>query len=236
MPNERSIYKQDRLQDLPAERTCNRCGETKPRAEMIVQHRREKGSTYYYFRPLCKECNNAKERGHRREYKRNYLRRWRRENAAVDRSYWDNDHAREAAKLRAQRFTQEHREALAIQRRMLTHGVQISIEEARELLAKYGRCYPTRFGLTRKGLLECEKMRNRLRNRGVDRRRRMSAFEIRCLVYEENDGNFGTSSSWVITPECQPVPYKHASRRLKQYHRNLRIIAGEKETARSAAA
>lgn len=51
MPNLRSIYKTDRYDDLPLERRCNTCGETKPRDEMIIQCRKSDGPSYYYFRP-----------------------------------------------------------------------------------------------------------------------------------------------------------------------------------------
>ncbi len=192
---------------------------------MVIQHRPKLG--YYYFRPLCKECNNARERGHRREYKRNYLRRWRRENAELDRSYWkDNPAHKEASRIGAYRRFNKNHDALLIQGRMNRRGHGITLAEAKDLLEQYGRCYPSRIGLTRAGLKRCEAVRSRLRHRTAQTGRRMlSAFEIRLMVYEESLEDKGL----VIPPDLQPVPYKKASNRLKQWHRNQRIIAGEKE-------
>lgn len=218
MPNLRSIYKTDRYEDLPSERTCNTCGETKPRDEMIIQFRRTDGKPYYYFRPKCKACHNAHEQGHRRDYKRKYLQNWRRNNAKLNESYWkDNDQVREAARVRAQNFSQEHKDAIAIQRRLRNRGEFVTIEEARELLAKYGRCYPTRFGLTKAGQRRCEQIRSRLRNRsarpGSFGYRMMTSFEIRLMVYEESEEDVHL----LISPELQPVPYQAAASNLKRF-------------------
>lgn len=227
MPNLRSEFKTDRFEQLPVERECNRCGLTKPRSEMIIQHRREKdGSTYYYFRPLCKACNNVAERGHRRDYKRKYLQNWRRQNAALNESYWkDNDATREAAKLRARDFSQEQKDAIAIQRRLRKRGEFVTIAEARELLTKFGRCYPTRFGLSKAGLKRCEQIRSRLRQRSAKKAgsfgyRMMSSFEIRMMVYEEAEEEI----HFLVPPEKQPIPYKKAARNLKRYWQKKRAI------------
>src|SRR6185295_11057083 len=71
---------------LPSEGFCSHCGKLKPIGEMLVVHRKREGD--YYMRPRCKQCHNKRERGHRREYKRNYLRAWRKRNAALNESYW----------------------------------------------------------------------------------------------------------------------------------------------------
>ncbi len=204
-------------------RTCNRCGETKPREAMIIQHRRDQSGNYYYFRPICKECHNARERGHRRDYKTRYLQRWRQQNASLNESYWKgNDDVREAARLRAAARTREEKEAIAIQRRLRKRGDSVTIAEARELLEKYGRCYPTRYGLTQKGLDRCEQIRSRLRARSAKSGRRvLSSFQIRIMVYEESE----EEPSLVIAPWEQPIPYEKAAERLRQYHRNQWIIA-----------
>lgn len=222
MPNLRSKFKTDRFEQLPMSRTCNRCGETKLREQMIIQHRHDDSGNYYYFRPLCKDCHNDRERGHRRAYKTKYLQNWRKKNADVNDSYWRNDQSREAAKVRAQKFTQEQKDAIAIQRRLRTRGEFVTIAEARELLEKYGRCYPTRFGLTSKGLDRCEQIRSRLRARASKSGRRvLSSYQIRIMVYEESEEEPGL----VLAPLEQPVPYEKAAERLRQYHRNQRIIA-----------
>lgn len=224
MPNLRSIYKTDRVDELPAERQCNRCRGTKPREQMIVQHRTDPKGNYYYFRPFCKECNNTRERGHRREYKTKYLRRWRRENKALTRSYWDNPQAREQNTSNAADYVRRNKDAIAIQRRLRKRGHLITMAEARDLLDKFGRCYPTKYGLTIRGQKACERMRSRLRSRQVDRRRRQSPFEIRMMVYEEG---LEKGSGYLVAPDQQPEPYQYARENLRQWHRNQRIIAGE---------
>lgn len=210
-----------RYEDLPLTRVCNSCGVEKGRDEMIIHHRPEGG---YYFRPKCKNCHNERERGHRREYKRRYLQRWRKNNRDLEESYWKNDRAREQAAQRARNFTQEQREAIAIQRRMNKRGQDITISEARELLAHFGRCYPMKDGLTKAGLRRCEEIRSRLRHRSVKSGRRVqSSFEIRLMVYDESL----EEKSLVIPPDKQPIPYQKAAENLRQWHRNQRILAEE---------
>ncbi|MBK6589862.1 MAG: hypothetical protein IPG22_16365 [Acidobacteria bacterium] len=213
MPNLRSKFKTDRFDQLPLSRTCNKCGKDKMRDEMIIQHRHDDSGNYYYFRPRCKDCNNSAERGHRREYKTKYLQNWRKQNAEVNESYWRNDETREAAKVRARSFSQDHKDAIAIQRRLYNRGEQVTIAAARELLALYGRCYPTRYGLTLKGLKRCEQIRSRLRSRS-EKYRMLSSFEIRVMVYEESEEEVGL----VIPPEQQPIPYPKAAENLRNFH------------------
>jgi len=191
---------------------CNTCGVVKPMAEMIALRRRADKSLY--IRPKCKDCHNSAERGHRREYKREYLRKWRKRNKALNDSYWkDNDRVREQAAKRAKaRFDANH-EAILIQGRMGRRGMNVTLDEAKELLGKYGRCYPSRVGLTKKGLKECERIRSRMRSRS-ESRRMPTSFEIRLMVYEDDDGDY----VFVIPPDKQPVPYQAASKRLKEFH------------------
>lgn len=201
------------MRDLPVHGTCNKCGETKPREEMIVLRRADKS---YYMRPRCKTCHNESERGHRREYKAAYLKTWRRRNKALNDSYWkDNDRVRERSRARALKRFRDNHEAVLIQGRMGRRGMNVTLVEAKELLEKYGRCYPTRFGLTAKGLKECERIRSRARSRN-DVRRMPSSFDIRLMVYEDDDGEY----RFVIRPDLQPVPYAAASANLKRYHAN----------------
>lgn len=199
-----------KLDDLPKEYGCNLCGRTKPLAEMVVVFvRREK---VYRLRPRCKECHNARERGHRREWKREYLRSWRERNKELNDSYWkDNDHVRERSRINASRYVEKHRDALAIRRRLKTRGIEVSVEEAEGLLKKFGRCYPTRFGLTPEGLRECENVRDAQRRLAPEQR--LTPLEIRMAVYDE--GLF-------IEPSHQPEPYQHASNRLREYQRTQR--------------
>ena len=49
---------------------------------------RQKKQRNILLRPRCKKCHNRRERGHRREYKTAYLRRWRDYNAELVESYW----------------------------------------------------------------------------------------------------------------------------------------------------
>jgi hypothetical protein len=196
--------KVEKLDQLPPEYGCKLCGLTKPLAEMIVVHVRREQS--YRLRPRCKACHNERERGHRREWKREYLKRWRRGNARLNRSYWDNEQARENNRIRAgERFREKH-DAILIQGRLRRHGIAVSFKEAEALLAKFGRCYPTRYGLTQEGLRECERIRSAMRRIG----RRISPIEIRIMVYE--DGLY-------IKPNRQPRPYQRSAEKLRQWHR-----------------
>jgi hypothetical protein len=198
---------------LPAEYECKLCHLTKPIAEMMVVYvRREK---VYRLRPRCKKCHNERERGHRREYKRNYLQRWRRENAAVNKSYWNNEHVREQMRVNAARRLEKDRDAILIQGRMNRRGMGISLKEARELLKRFGPCYPSRLGLSQKGLRECERIRSALRRSG---KKRFSMFEIRLMVYDDEKSNY-------IKPHLQKRPYQNQSKRLREWQQSRRAKA-----------
>jgi hypothetical protein len=190
------------LEELPKKYGCNVCGEIKPLAAMVVVRSRKDGE--YRLRPRCKECHNAKERGHRREYKKEYLRRWRARNADKDKSYWkDRPDYKERSRASSARYIERHRDALAIRRRLAGKGVEVSVAEAEGLLKKFGPAYPTRFGLTTEGQKRCEHIRAEQRRAGREGRR--SSFEIRVQVY--NEGLF-------IEPKLQPRPYQRAAKRL----------------------
>lgn len=204
------------IKDLPAGRICNRCNTEKPRDEMIVQHRTDNGG-YFYMRPICKKCHNARERGHRRDYKRKYLENWRKENRAIDKSCRQTDDYREKAAKRSYRYFKENHAAILIKKRLAYRDIEITLDEAKELLERFGPCYPTPQGLTKAGLRECERIRSRLRVRNVDRRRRQTSVEIRMMVYEED-------KRFVIPPDQQEMPYKSRSERMKQHFRNKRVM------------
>lgn len=197
---------------------CKTCQTAKPSREMVVVHlRREK---LYYMKPICKDCHNKRERGHRREYKRNYLRAWRKRNAQLTESYWRNEPDRKARAIaRAERMRERHGDALLIQGRMRRRGMKVSVKEAGELLRRFGCCYPTRMGLTPAGLRECERIRSSLRSR--PKHRRPSAFEIRLMVYED-------SKTFFIKPRLQVRPYQHASERLREWQRQQKIEREQK--------
>lgn len=199
--------------DLPDQHTCNVCNQTKPVDEMIVIYNRKE--KVYYLRPRCKDCHNKKERGHRREWKRNYLRAWRKRNRQVNESYWkDNADVREQGRLNAARrlANPEYHEAVLIQGRLRRQlKLRITIVEAKELLAQFGRCYPSRFGLTEAGLRECERIRSTMRRNGT--KKRFSAIQIRMMVYE--DGYF-------INPSRQPQPYQNAAEKLRRWQASRR--------------
>src|SRR6185369_7198439 len=132
---------------LVEEGFCKHCQTSKPSSEMVVVHlKREK---LYYMKPICKECHNKRERGHRREYKRNYLRAWRKRNAQLNESYWRNTPDRKQKAIeRQERMRQRHGDALLIQGRLRRRGMKISVKEAGALLRRFGPCYPSRMGLT----------------------------------------------------------------------------------------
>jgi len=196
--------------DLPKEHACKKCGDTKCLEQIVVTRNRRDGT--FTVRDICKDCHNEHEQGHRREYKRNYLRRWRRQNAQLNESYWRNNPiVKEKARVNAARRFKSDHEAILIQGRLNRHGMSVSLAEAKILFAQFGRCYPSRFGLTPDGLRECERIRSAFR-RGKHKLR-FSALDIRIMVYE--DGLF-------IKPHLQPVPYRIASARLRQWHQQQR--------------
>lgn len=200
------------LAELPATYPCRLCGAEKPIGEMVlVRIRRTKE---WKLRPRCKACHNARERGHRREWKRRYLRRWRRRNPELTESYWRQNYNPALNALRARlRFQDpEYHHALLIQGRLRRRaGMKVSLAECRQLLRQFGPCYPTRFGLTPKGFRECERIRSRQRrDPGAHPLR---AIEIRLMVYE--DGHY-------IKPKRQRIPFQHPARRLREWHRSRR--------------
>lgn len=206
--------------DLPREYGCRKCGATKPVGEMVLVHR--KRTHDFLLRPRCKECHNKAERGNRREYKTRYLRRWRRDHPELNESYWKQRTAdlREQLTAKAARRFWGNHDALLIQGRLRRQlGMKVTISEARELARKYGCCYPTRHGLTAKGLRECERIRSATRHKGKPLR----PVEIRMMVYEDGaeppvtkrDGN--TWPRFVIEPRLQKPPYQNAALKLREW-------------------
>jgi len=130
------------MAELPAEWTCRACGDSKPIIEMVVIHRRSGG---YLLRCRCKTCNNTRERGHRREWKRAYQRHWRENNAGLNESYWRqrNEQKRAEIAARAAERFRAHHHGLLIQGRLGRRGLNVSLAEAEKLLARYGPCYPS---------------------------------------------------------------------------------------------
>lgn len=198
--------KASRIEELPDEYLCRTCQAVKPIADMLIVRRRREND--YYLRPCCKSCHNERERGHRREWKRKYLQKWRKKNASLNESYWRNEKTRERCRIYAYKRFRDKHDALLIQGRMRRHGQPISIAEAECLLQKFGRCYPTAFGLSAKGKRECERIRSALRRQGV---KKINMFEIRLMVYDDDRSNF-------IKPERQKSPYKNAASKLRKWH------------------
>ncbi|HWF03415.1 MAG TPA: hypothetical protein VHA06_07000 [Candidatus Angelobacter sp.] len=194
------------IQQLPEKHVCRKCTKEKPISEMIVIRERRTGDIL--LRARCKECNNKQERGHRREYKTKYLKSWRKNNPEVNESYWRQSTADNRVLINARAYErfQRHHEAILIQGRLSRRGIKVSIAGAKGLYKKYGRCYPTRFGLTPAGLRECERIRSSQRR--AEDSKRFSSLEIRMMVYEDG---------FYITPRRQPVPYKAAAQRLRSF-------------------
>ena len=113
----------DSFSDLPEEYGCNVCGATKPIGEMVVVQLRQRKKVM--VRRRCKKCNNARERGHRREYKTKYLRRWRKNNAELNESYWRQSQADKRVELNARAYTRfrKNHAAILIQGRMCRYGM-----------------------------------------------------------------------------------------------------------------
>lgn len=194
--------------ELPEEYECRKCGDTKPIAEMVLVHRRKTHD--YLLRPRCKQCHNDRERGHRRAYKTKYLRRWRRDNAEINESYWRQAQAANRATVTARarvRFWQNHG-GILIQSRLRRKGIKVSLAEANRRYRKFGICYPTRFGLTARAERECERIRSA--ERKLPKHHRHLNVEIRMMMYE--DGHFKR-------PSRQKPPYQVAARRLSAWQR-----------------
>ncbi len=201
------------LKELPENHCCKACGEIKPLAMMVViYHKREQ---YYYVRPRCKDCHNAHEQGHRREWKRAYLQKWRRKNAALTRSYWDNPEVKEQVGKNAKEFWQKNRAALLIKGRLQRRGEPCTIAEAREYLQSYGPNYPTIHGLTATGRKEVERIRSTMRRSSG---KILSTFEIRLMVYEDGLEDTGM----IVKASAQKFPYKKSSQKLSAWHQRLR--------------
>lgn len=194
------------IAELPDKYRCRKCGLEKPVGEMVlVRLRKQK---VFLLRAVCKECNSARERGHRRDWKNRYLRAWRKRNPELVDSYWRKFNADHRAEINARQNlrVRKHHDALLIQGRLRRRlGRKCSLAEAQELLLKYGRCYPTKHGLTPKGLRECERICSAMRRTG----QHMKPVEIRMMVYE--DGYF-------TIPGRQPLPYQKAAKRLRRWH------------------
>ena len=219
--------------ELPEEYGCRQCGSTKPIQEMVLVHR--KSTQDFLLRPRCKKCHNQKEKGHRREYKRNYLRRWREDNAEVNESYWRNRDRAVSNAVSYKHFTKNHA-AILIQGRLHRAGIQVNLAEARSLLRKYGRCYPTSFGLTERGRRECERIRSRFKNARYSAKKHgkklppmPQMIEIRMMVYADGTARpepaegLRTPDAFVIKPRLQPIPFQIAAARLKQWHETKRL-------------
>lgn len=193
--------------DLPAIGHCNKCDQDKPLAEMCVFRRASEGT--YCLRPRCKECAYAYNRT-LQGWRRDYLRQWRRRNAALNRSYWDNPEAKEKSSQNNRKFRAANREANLIQNRLRRRGMPCSLDEARKYLAKYGPNYPTIHGLTDWGKREVERVRSACRRQG----KKITALEIRLMVYEDSE----EEPRLLKKPSVQKFPYKKCGQKLRAWH------------------
>jgi hypothetical protein len=139
-----------------------------------------------------------------------YLRRWRKDNAELNESYWRQYQATNRPTITARaavRFWQNHN-GILIQGRLRRKGIKVSLAEANRLGRKYGCCYPLRAGLTPWALRECERIRSGQRR--LPKYKRNTQVEIRMMMYE--DGHFKS-------PRRQKPPYQIAAKRLSQWQR-----------------
>ena len=199
------------ISELPATYRCKLCGAEKPVCEMVLVRRR--ASKTFLLRPRCKACHNARERGHRREWKRNYLRRWRANCPDLTEAYWRKANKLHRSRINANAYSRfrRHHDAILIQGRLRRRtGRSVSLAEARELLRKFGPAYPTKHGLTPAGVKECERIRSRLRNAG----QKPNLLEIRLMVYEDG---------FALRPSRQPILFQVAAARLRAWHLNRKL-------------
>jgi hypothetical protein len=152
-------------------------------------------------------------------------------NRELNESYWKQrtaDLREEITAKAAMRFWQNH-DALLVQGRLRRRlGMKVTLSEAKELVRKYGCCYPTVFGLTPAGRKECERIRSRTRYG----KHPMRAIEIRMLVYEDGveerrraDGF--TWTQFVIPPAEQKQPYQRAARQLREWQQSRKKLRTE---------
>jgi hypothetical protein len=199
--------------DLPAVAHCNKCDKDKPLAEMIVFRLASDG--LYHLRKKCKECASAYNRTFQ-EWRREYLRKWRKENPELNRSYWDNPEVKERSLQYTRKFNTINREAILIKNRLRRHGQPCTIAEAREYLKKYGPNFPTIHGLTSAGKREVQRIRSAYRRAG----RQITAFEIRLMVYEDS----AEEPRLLKKPSTQKFPYKTSAHRLRTWHQQQRRL------------
>lgn len=176
------------VSELPEKAFCLQCQTEKPISEMMVIWTRK--IKRFRIRPRCKKCHNEREKGNRREYKRNYLQNWRKKNPELNRSYLpDKATANETRKS----FYHKNREAMLIQVRMRRRGIYLTLDDCRSILHKFGRNYMMPSGLSKEGKQECERIRSRLRNRTKNGHRMPKNWEIRLMVFEDATEN----PSWI---------------------------------------
>jgi len=190
---------------------------------LVVRNRKART---YELRPRCKDCHNKKERGHRREWKRKHLRAWRARNLKLVESYWkDVPNRKENARVQKAAYNKKNKEAIAIQRRLRVRlNRHLSLKECKELLERFGRCYPSRYGLTDKGLKECARIRSRLRKPGA--KQRFSSLQIRMMVYEDG---------YYISPSRQPHPYESAAENMRNWQASRNRATSETATLKKVA-
>lgn len=174
--------------ELPATAFCLQCQTEKPIADIMTIFSRKR--KLFRIRPRCKKCHNEKEKGNRREYKRNYLQNWRKNNPNLSKTYWES---KEVLNERAKQRYAKNRDAMLIQVRMRRRGIYLMIDEARSILHEFGRNYMLPSGLSNEGKKECARIRSRLRNRTKNGHRMPKNWEIRLMVFEDAKEN----PSWI---------------------------------------
>ena len=107
------------MAEQPTEKTCAKCGETKPLEEYHRNKRRTDGRY-----PYCKPCKSADDRAYREKNRDAIAERMRR--------YYEEN--REAIAERERSYREENRDAIAARKRRWQ-------EENREALAEYKRRY-----------------------------------------------------------------------------------------------
>lgn len=152
------------MAEVPRLQQCRKCGQERAALDMVIRRRRD-GSIY--CRPRCKACHNAFERGRRREWKTAYLRRWRRKNPELARSYWRSKRDKPTEAAYARRWVRRHQLAYRVQFRMRRRGQHMDIDSCASLVREFGPAYPLANGLNRDGLRAVERWRSRLRAKRI---------------------------------------------------------------------
>ena len=180
--------------ELPEKYSCRYCNTEKPVAEMVVI--RCKGKIY--VRPLCRKCRPMRGNVERRkENQAAYLRQWRKANPELTREY-GRKVPREVSRENGYSQWDKNRAAYLIKIRLRRGGFKVTLEEARQLLKRFGPCYPLVAGLSTAGKRELLRIQKRLGRSGNS----LPGIQVRMMIYEDDEAGMGSEHSKLVIRPC----------------------------------